>query len=316
MIDGRLIKTSLGTTKYCSHFMKNQSCPKPDCMYLHELGDSEASFTKEEMHQGKHQEYEKRLHDALIAQTAATNNISPSGNTKLGETIKLSNENGCSDGEPGKDAWPCLSTSPILARTGKDACPTETTNAKDTNTSTTGSAGGGTATAATTPITITTTKSAKTENVRRGKHSCPLSAATETATKENGKKKKESKAKKTSTSSSASSTSSTTTTPATAATLTSTLNGKETVVNGGSGSAINNNNNIKDQGFNTNNKDLNNKDLDTTKPTMSADEELNLIQEIEKEADALSAAELDAKADTPSLRLVETFLIKLFSNWL
>jgi len=47
MIDGRLIKTSLGTTKYCSHFMKNQQCPKGDCMYLHELGDPEASFTKE-----------------------------------------------------------------------------------------------------------------------------------------------------------------------------------------------------------------------------------------------------------------------------
>ncbi|XP_005185632.2 putative uncharacterized protein DDB_G0271606 [Musca domestica] len=66
-IDGRLIKTSLGTTKYCSHFMKNQQCPKSDCMYLHELGDPEASFTKEEMHQGKHQDYEKRLHEALIA---------------------------------------------------------------------------------------------------------------------------------------------------------------------------------------------------------------------------------------------------------
>uniref|UniRef100_A0A182U838 RING-type domain-containing protein n=1 Tax=Anopheles melas TaxID=34690 RepID=A0A182U838_9DIPT len=72
MIDGRLIKTSLGTTKYCSHFMKNQTCPKPDCMYLHELGDQEASFTKEEMHQGKHQEYEKRLHDAMQAQLGLT----------------------------------------------------------------------------------------------------------------------------------------------------------------------------------------------------------------------------------------------------
>lgn len=28
-------------------------CPKPDCMYLHELGDEAASFTKEEM-QVKH----------------------------------------------------------------------------------------------------------------------------------------------------------------------------------------------------------------------------------------------------------------------
>ncbi len=37
-IDGRTLKASLGTTKYCSHFMKNQACPKHDCMYLHELG--------------------------------------------------------------------------------------------------------------------------------------------------------------------------------------------------------------------------------------------------------------------------------------
>ncbi|KAG8247531.1 CCR4-NOT transcription complex subunit 4 [Homalodisca vitripennis] len=37
MVDGRTVKTSLGTTKYCSHFMKNQTCPKGDCMYLHDL---------------------------------------------------------------------------------------------------------------------------------------------------------------------------------------------------------------------------------------------------------------------------------------
>lgn len=29
-------------------------------MYLHEIADSEISFTKEDMHQGKHTEYEKR----------------------------------------------------------------------------------------------------------------------------------------------------------------------------------------------------------------------------------------------------------------
>ena len=38
--DGRTLKASLGTTKYCSHFMKNMPCPKHDCMYLHELGNS------------------------------------------------------------------------------------------------------------------------------------------------------------------------------------------------------------------------------------------------------------------------------------
>ncbi|GAB0095266.1 myb-like protein I [Sergentomyia squamirostris] len=122
MIDNRLIKTSLGTTKYCSHFMKNQQCPKPDCMYLHELGDSEASFTKEEMHQGKHQEYEKRLHEQLIAQTAALNSTSSSGTTGNNIGSKAVSEakniaghqngsNGTSGG--GKDAWPSLSESPV-----------------------------------------------------------------------------------------------------------------------------------------------------------------------------------------------------------
>lgn len=44
-----LFQASLGTTKYCSYFLKSMQCPKPDCMYLHELGDEAASFTKEEM---------------------------------------------------------------------------------------------------------------------------------------------------------------------------------------------------------------------------------------------------------------------------
>uniref|UniRef100_A0A8C6PUB8 CCR4-NOT transcription complex subunit 4 n=1 Tax=Nothobranchius furzeri TaxID=105023 RepID=A0A8C6PUB8_NOTFU len=61
VVDGRTLKASLGTTKYCSYFLKSMQCPKPDCMYLHELGDEAASFTKEEMQAGKHQEYEQKL---------------------------------------------------------------------------------------------------------------------------------------------------------------------------------------------------------------------------------------------------------------
>eukprot|EP00057_Strongylocentrotus_purpuratus_P019203 XP_011673677.1 PREDICTED: CCR4-NOT transcription complex subunit 4 [Strongylocentrotus purpuratus] len=65
-VDGRTLKASLGTTKYCSHFLRNSQCPKLDCMYLHELGDEHASFTKEDMQMGKHQEYEQKLmHDLL-----------------------------------------------------------------------------------------------------------------------------------------------------------------------------------------------------------------------------------------------------------
>ncbi|XP_030384062.1 putative uncharacterized protein DDB_G0277255 [Scaptodrosophila lebanonensis] len=142
MIDGRLIKTSLGTTKYCSHFMKNQQCPKGDCMYLHELGDQEASFTKEEMHQGKHQEYEKRLHDALVANagtsftsinsiggpvSSAASNVS--GNSKPNASMSSSLSSTTSSTSSGtasnvassnsnqqKEAWPSLSVSPVNSK--------------------------------------------------------------------------------------------------------------------------------------------------------------------------------------------------------
>jgi CCR4-NOT transcription complex subunit 4 len=119
--------------------MKNQVCPKNDCMYLHELGDPEASFTKEEMHQGKHQEYEKRLHDALIAQmqqqsqqpttnsnpstspvsSGSTGNVNGSINNGV---LKPSVENkdsscgGNGNGQMQKEAWPSLSTSPVTVK--------------------------------------------------------------------------------------------------------------------------------------------------------------------------------------------------------
>ncbi|XP_065343567.1 CCR4-NOT transcription complex subunit 4-like isoform X1 [Cloeon dipterum] len=71
LVDSRSLKVSLGTTKYCSNFLKNQQCPRAECMYLHDLGDSEASFTKEDMQQGKHQEYEKKLYDQLLINSSS-----------------------------------------------------------------------------------------------------------------------------------------------------------------------------------------------------------------------------------------------------
>ncbi|KAJ1352291.1 hypothetical protein KIN20_008592 [Parelaphostrongylus tenuis] len=68
-LDGRIVKASLGTTKYCSSFLRSQKCFKPDCMYLHEIADSDISFTKEDMHMGKHAEYERKLLDTLIVRT-------------------------------------------------------------------------------------------------------------------------------------------------------------------------------------------------------------------------------------------------------
>eukprot|EP00002_Diphylleia_rotans_P000854 TRINITY_DN10456_c0_g1_i2.p1 TRINITY_DN10456_c0_g1~~TRINITY_DN10456_c0_g1_i2.p1 ORF type:complete len:887 (+),score=152.11 TRINITY_DN10456_c0_g1_i2:141-2801(+) len=48
-IDGRILRASYGTSKYCSFFLKHQPCTNPECMYLHEIGLDEDSFTKEDM---------------------------------------------------------------------------------------------------------------------------------------------------------------------------------------------------------------------------------------------------------------------------
>lgn len=51
-MEGRNIRASYGTSKYCSAFIKNVRCNNPDCTYLHCMGDSEDTFTKQEIQAG------------------------------------------------------------------------------------------------------------------------------------------------------------------------------------------------------------------------------------------------------------------------
>lgn len=44
-----LLRASFGTTKYCNNFVRGVPCSNPDCVYLHEIGDDEDRFTKEEI---------------------------------------------------------------------------------------------------------------------------------------------------------------------------------------------------------------------------------------------------------------------------
>ncbi|XP_015922021.2 myb-like protein Z isoform X1 [Parasteatoda tepidariorum] len=64
--EGRELKLSLGTTKYCSSYIKNVTCVMKECVYLHEQADAEASFTKEQIQAGKHIEYGQRLYEQYV----------------------------------------------------------------------------------------------------------------------------------------------------------------------------------------------------------------------------------------------------------
>ncbi|KAI6233943.1 hypothetical protein M3Y99_00864300 [Aphelenchoides fujianensis] len=69
VLDNRVLRVSLGTTKYCSTFLRGQVCTKTECMYLHDVAEEEISFTKEDMHAGKHNDYERKLLEQLAART-------------------------------------------------------------------------------------------------------------------------------------------------------------------------------------------------------------------------------------------------------
>lgn len=44
--DGRVIRASFGSSKYCLHFLKNNICSSKDCMYVHNLADDKDILNK------------------------------------------------------------------------------------------------------------------------------------------------------------------------------------------------------------------------------------------------------------------------------
>ncbi|XVF68631.1 hypothetical protein PTKIN_Ptkin11bG0017000 [Pterospermum kingtungense] len=49
VLECRPLKACFGTTKYCHAWLRNAPCSNPDCLYLHEIGSQEDSFTKDEI---------------------------------------------------------------------------------------------------------------------------------------------------------------------------------------------------------------------------------------------------------------------------
>ncbi|KAL4587608.1 hypothetical protein LXL04_000480 [Taraxacum kok-saghyz] len=49
VLEGRTLRACFGTTKYCHAWLRNAPCTNADCLYLHEFGPEEDSFTKDEI---------------------------------------------------------------------------------------------------------------------------------------------------------------------------------------------------------------------------------------------------------------------------
>ncbi|XP_073297475.1 uncharacterized protein [Primulina huaijiensis] len=49
VLEGRFLRASFGTAKYCHAWLKNMPCNNPTCLYLHSIGADEDSFGKDEV---------------------------------------------------------------------------------------------------------------------------------------------------------------------------------------------------------------------------------------------------------------------------
>ncbi|KAI7980253.1 CCR4-NOT transcription complex subunit 4 [Camellia lanceoleosa] len=48
VLEGRFLRASFGTAKYCHAWLRNMPCTNPTCLYLHSIGAEEDSFSKDE----------------------------------------------------------------------------------------------------------------------------------------------------------------------------------------------------------------------------------------------------------------------------
>ncbi|XP_062201919.1 uncharacterized protein LOC133904428 [Phragmites australis] len=49
VLEGKVLRACFGTTKYCHAWLRNMTCGNPDCLYLHDVGSQQDSFTKDEI---------------------------------------------------------------------------------------------------------------------------------------------------------------------------------------------------------------------------------------------------------------------------
>ena len=67
--EGKVIRATFGTTKYCSYFLKGMSCQNIGCQFLHESGEDAESFLREE-----NRLYNQRVEKGMKVAFASNNN--------------------------------------------------------------------------------------------------------------------------------------------------------------------------------------------------------------------------------------------------
>ncbi|ELP86289.1 coiled-coil domain containing protein, putative [Entamoeba invadens IP1] len=75
-LEGKVLNSSLGTTKYCSHFLRGKQCINPECTYLHQLVSERDYVTKDDLTAGKNR-IEEDISQRVAIDSAGKNYLPP-----------------------------------------------------------------------------------------------------------------------------------------------------------------------------------------------------------------------------------------------
>ncbi|KAI2636727.1 hypothetical protein GGS21DRAFT_542671 [Xylaria nigripes] len=75
----RVLKAQLGTTKYCSAWLRHEQCGNRQCMFLHELGDEEDSYSRQDLSSLNSVHTQRPLSNTASSSRSASRPQAPTG---------------------------------------------------------------------------------------------------------------------------------------------------------------------------------------------------------------------------------------------
>ena len=106
----RVLRAQLGTTKYCSAWLRHETCTNRQCMFLHELGDEEDSYTRQDLSSMNSISTQRPLQNSGSSRSASRQQPHPSPATQVAQPMarspsKEESENGDGSALPSSANW-------------------------------------------------------------------------------------------------------------------------------------------------------------------------------------------------------------------
>ncbi|RKF61628.1 putative rna recognition domain-containing protein [Erysiphe neolycopersici] len=109
----RVLRAQLGTTKYCSAYLRNETCTNKNCMFLHEPGDNDDSYSRQDLSSINSVNQERQFSSLISGATSSRQSTHPQSlytsnpqtQTMTRECSKDESENGDSSALPSSASW-------------------------------------------------------------------------------------------------------------------------------------------------------------------------------------------------------------------